>query len=232
MAKAAQLERQRAEAPSVLTRSVRESGMWVFGAIAVIMLLALFSYSPQDPGFSHTGVAGTTLNNLIGVVGAWFADFAFYLFGVASYLIPAMAFTTGWVLFHRSGEAKSATQFELALRIIGFLLALFTTCALATLHFAAGELRETSGGVLGQLVGYGMESALGLLGASLLLLAIWLASVSLFTGVSWLVVMDWIGKQILDWTEFARQRIVIARASSQQRETQQKRHEVLREKEK
>jgi S-DNA-T family DNA segregation ATPase FtsK/SpoIIIE len=230
VAKAAQLERQRTEAPSVLTRSVRESGMWVFGAIAVIMLLALFSYSPQDPGFSHTGVAGTTLNNLIGVVGAWFADFAFYLFGVASYLIPAMAFTTGWVLFHRSDEAKSATQFELALRIIGFLLALFTTCALATLHFAAGELRETSGGVLGQLVGYGMESALGLLGASLLLLAIWLASVSLFTGVSWLVVMDWIGKQILDWTEFARQRIVSARASSQQRETQQKRHEVLREK--
>ncbi len=127
MAKAAQIGRQPSEAPSALTRSVRESGMWVFGAIAIIMLLALFSYSPQDPGFSHTGVGGAKLTNLIGAVGAWFADFAFYLFGAASYLFPAMALTTGWVLCRHAAAAEPPPQFELVLRITGFILALFTT---------------------------------------------------------------------------------------------------------
>ena len=230
MAKAAQIGRQDSEAPSVFTRSVRESGMWVFGAVAIIMLLALFSYSPQDPGFSHTGAGDAKLNNLIGAVGAWFADFSFYLFGAASFLFPAMALTTGWVLCRHSDDSEPAPQFEMALRIFGFILALFTTCGLATLHFSPGDLRETSGGVLGQLVGYSVESALGLLGASLLLLALWLASVSLFTGLSWLMVMDWTGKQVLDLGERARQQFLALRASSQSRQTQQKRQEVLREK--
>jgi S-DNA-T family DNA segregation ATPase FtsK/SpoIIIE len=222
--------RQPSEAPSVLTRSVRESGMWVFGAIAIIMLLALFSYSPQDPGFSHTGVGAAKLNNLIGAAGAWFADFAFYLFGAASYLFPAMALTTGWALCRHSDTAEAPPQLELVLRITGFILALFTTCGLATLHFSPGDLRETSGGVLGQLVGYSVESALGLLGASLLLLALWLASVSLFTGLSWLLVMDWIGKQVLDIVERARQQFLVLRASSQSRQIQQKRQDIVREK--
>jgi S-DNA-T family DNA segregation ATPase FtsK/SpoIIIE len=84
----------------------------------------------------------------------------------------------------------------LAYRASGFVLTMATSSGLATLHFAAAEMKETAGGILGQLVGGGLEAALGLLGATVLLLVSWLASVSLATGVSWLGVMDRTGKLV------------------------------------
>ena len=79
-------------------------------------------------------------------------------------------------------------------RGIGFVLIIATSSGLATLHFHVAAMRETAGGILGQLVGHGLEYGLGLLGATVLMLVLWLASVSLATGVSWLAVMDHIGR--------------------------------------
>jgi S-DNA-T family DNA segregation ATPase FtsK/SpoIIIE len=47
------------------------------------------------------------------------------------------------------------------------------------------------------MLGEGLASAMSFLGATLLLLAVWLGSVSLFTGVSWLGAMDRIGTACL-----------------------------------
>ena len=175
MAKTAQLRRRGSaaadESASLVVRSMRESAMWVFGALAIIMLLALLSYSPQDPGFSHTGAGVGKLQNTIGATGAWFADFAFYLFGTPAFLFPPMALFTGWAVCAARDDVHPSSRSELLMRTGGFVVVVLTSCGLATLHFAAGELRESAGGVLGQLVGLGLESALGLLGATLLLLA-------------------------------------------------------------
>ena len=77
------------------------------------------------------------------------------------------------------------------------MLALATSSGLATLHFAAPELRETAGGVLGQSVGFSLVQVLGLLGATVLLLVLWLASVSLATGLSWVAIMDLTGRVVV-----------------------------------
>ena len=228
MAKAAQIRQQGTGANALVTRSVRESGMWVFGALAVILLLALASYSPADPGFSHTGTGAGKLQNLIGAAGAWFADFAFYLFGLPAYLFPAMLLLTGWILCINRSNTEPAERSVLVLRISGFVAAVVTSCGLSTLHFGAGQLRETAGGVLGQLVGYGLESALGLLGATLLLLALWLGAISLFTGMSWLSAMDWVGKQVLDAADRSRAALLAFQNHLQARQSQQKRHESVR----
>jgi S-DNA-T family DNA segregation ATPase FtsK/SpoIIIE len=176
---------------------VRESALWVFGALSLIMLIALMTYHPDDPGFSHTGSGSSTLHNQVGTAGAWFADIAFYLFGMPAYLFPAMMMVAGWMLFSARLSDEPLGRPLILSRIGGFLLALLTSCGLASLHFHDPSLRESAGGILGQLVGLGLESALGLLGATLLMLALWLASISLFTGVSWLNIMDWIGRRIL-----------------------------------
>ncbi|MCP4090625.1 MAG: cell division protein FtsK [Gammaproteobacteria bacterium] len=202
VAKAAQLGRQGSTASSAVTRSVRESALWVFGAIALILLLALLTYHPDDPGFSHTGTSATTLHNQIGLAGAWFADIAFYLSGMPAYLFPVITMAAGWMLFSARKTDEPLNRTVISLRTCGFLLALVTSCGLATLHFSTPELRETTGGVLGQMVGQGLKSGLGELGATLLMLSVWLAAISLFTGLSWLGAMDWIGKQIfrfIDW---------------------------------
>ncbi len=58
---------------------------------AVLLVLALVSYSPLDPSLNTaaTPPAGKPAHNWIGVVGALVADLALQLFGVAAFLLPA-----------------------------------------------------------------------------------------------------------------------------------------------
>ena len=74
---------------------------------------------------------------------------------------------------------------DYSLRIGGFVATLVTSCALATLHFSSNGFNESAGGVIGRIVGEWLESVMKLLGASTLLFVIWVASISLFLGISW-----------------------------------------------
>jgi S-DNA-T family DNA segregation ATPase FtsK/SpoIIIE len=185
------------------THVLREAALWVFGAWALIMLVALVTYSPLDPGFSHTGDGGP-VRNQIGTVGAWFADVSFSLFGVPAYLFPVMVGLAGWILFAARREPGPIDRRLLGMRLGGFAATLLTSCGLGTLHFSAPSLPQTAGGAFGELVGQGLAVALGSLGATLLLLAVWLAAVSLFTGLSWLAVMDHTGRLVLAGFDYAR----------------------------
>ncbi len=131
----------------------------------------------------------------MGPAGAWFADIAYLLFGRPAYLFPALVLLIGIWAFR--GERERVSYSALLWRSTGAILTLAASCGLATLHFVAADLRETAGGILGQLVGAGTEQVLGLLGATVLLLVAWLAAASLATGVSWLAVMDKIGRGVL-----------------------------------
>ncbi|HVN42079.1 MAG TPA: DNA translocase FtsK 4TM domain-containing protein, partial [Steroidobacteraceae bacterium] len=115
---------------------------------------------------------------------------------------------------------------------VGFVLAMVSSCGLATLHFASGSLPDTAGGLLGTLAGDKLALALSFLGATLLLLAVWLASVSLFTGVSWLEVMDRIGSWVLTAIAWTKERLSAARDAKVGREVKQARQEVVREEQK
>ncbi|MBL8202318.1 MAG: DNA translocase FtsK 4TM domain-containing protein [Chromatiales bacterium] len=225
MARAIGIESRGLAAP--LTYAVREAALWVLGAIALIMLVALLSYSPQDPGFSHTG-DGTPVRNQIGAIGAWFSDIAFSLFGGPALLFPAMMLLAGWILFtHRSTPGPVDRQI-LFTRLSGFALTLVTSCALATLHFGAHGLPQTAGGAFGELVGNGLAAGLGSLGATLLLLASWLAGVSLFTGLSWLAVMDKVGHYILQGVDRGRDLFTSFQSRTAARRFQEERQEVVR----
>jgi S-DNA-T family DNA segregation ATPase FtsK/SpoIIIE len=133
----------------------------------------------------------------MGPAGAWFADLAYLLFGRPAYLFPALVLLTGVVAFRGQTDKDRMTHSAIAWRAAGAVLTLAASCGLATLHFGAPDLRESAGGILGQVIGVGTEQMLGLLGATVLLLVIWLAAVSLATGVSWLAVMDKLGKGVL-----------------------------------
>jgi S-DNA-T family DNA segregation ATPase FtsK/SpoIIIE len=163
--------------------------------LALYLLLALSSYSPDDPGWSHTGRSVSVVNQG-GVVGAWLADVLFYLCGYMAYLFPVMVAYAGWMLT-RNGDGKAGTKgekldgFHLSARGIGFVVTLAAGCGLATLHYQAGSsLPLDAGGVLGAVIGNNLQAMLSTLGATLLLLALFLSGFSLFTGVSWLTIMD------------------------------------------
>lgn len=222
-----------AAAPHTIAHAVRESALWVFGALAIIMLVALLTYDPRDPGFSRTG-DGSEVHNQIGAAGAWFADASYSLFGAPAYLFPAMMLLAGWLIFSARSSPEPLDQALLGTRFAGFMLTLATSCGLATLHFSEAGLPQSAGGAFGQLVGGSLGNILGTVGGTLLLLALWLAAVSLFTGVSWLMVMDTVGRSVLggleDLQTLARtlqERLQARRAQEQRQETVQARREQV-----
>ena len=214
-----------------ISRGLRESALWVFGALALILLVALSTYDAADPSYSSTGQSGLVVN-LIGPFGAWISDFFFVLFGGPAFLFPLMLGYAGWTLFQDRRNQDPIDRRTSALRATGFVLALASSCGLATLHFDPGSLPNTAGGQVGALVGVGLAGSMSLLGATLLLLAVWLASVSLCTGVSWLAVMDRIGAAVLGGISWVRDRMATARDQKVGREVKQARAEVVREEQK
>ncbi len=176
-------------------RALREGALWVFGMLAIIFLVSLISYSTADPGFR--AASGESVDNAIGPAGAWLADFFLLLFGRPAFLFPVMLAYAGFLLYQARDDAALLDQSTLWFRGLGFLVTLATSCGLASLHFSSAGLPHTGGGILGDAIGQSLSGLLSFLGATLLLLAVWLAGVSLFLGISWIAVMDRVGRLTL-----------------------------------
>ena len=224
--------KQKSALSAAVARSLREGTLWVLAALALILLLALFSYHAQDPGFADTGEPGQAVRNWIGPVGAWLGGFFLFLFGRPAYLFPLMLAYAGWLVHKEQALPDARSRINTLLRAAGFALTLTTSCGLATLHWNGSALPNTAGGVLGQLAGQGAAHGLSFLGATLLLLGLWLAGVALFLGVSWFEVMDKLGAWVLTAIEWTRARIVQRRELASGQLRKQARQEVVREEQK
>jgi len=178
-------------------RGLREGALIVFGAIAIYLFASLISYDAADPGWSHSDTSGG-VRNAGGVAGAWFADSFLYLFGYLSFLFPVMVAYSGWLLFKGRDDAISFDVRTSVLRGIGFILLLCTGTGLASLHFAeASQLPLDTGGILGDVIGHGVVGIFSFLGGTLLLVALFLTGVTMFTNLSWFVLMDETGRLTL-----------------------------------
>ena len=177
-------------------RSLKESYLWLSGAIAIILFIALSTYVIDDPGVSYVG-NDSQVQNAVGKVGALVSDLLFNLFGVSSYLFVAIILYSGWSAYKDLKSQNLFDQGDLFMRIAGFVLMLTTSCALSTLHFSGEGYRESAGGILGQVVGINLVLSMKILGATTLLFFTWLASISLFLNISWLKVIDEIGRYAL-----------------------------------
>ncbi|HEX7416896.1 MAG TPA: DNA translocase FtsK 4TM domain-containing protein [Steroidobacteraceae bacterium] len=201
-----------------VARGLRESVLIALAVLAVLLLLALATYSPNDPGFSFTGES-TTVHNRIGPVGAWLADALFFLFGRPAYLFPVMLAIACSVRYRQERARREPTSgANAAVRIAGFLLMLISSCGLATLHFSAHALRQSAGGVVGSLIAQSLAAGLYFLGATLLMLAVWAAGVQLAFGVSWLTIMDRIGHATWSGIGWLRGRLALSRDVAEGRE--------------
>jgi DNA segregation ATPase FtsK/SpoIIIE, S-DNA-T family len=208
-----------------VARGLRESAIIALGVIALVMFVALATYSPRDRGFSST-TDSAEVHNRIGPVGAWLADMFFFLFGRPAFLFPVMLGAACWVLFRR-GQTESS-RMNTAVRIGGFVLVLVASCGLTTLHWVAGSMPQTAGGVVGSAVGGGLEHGLGFLGATLLMIAAWMAGLSIAFHVSWFTVMDRVGAAVWDGISWLRSRSSVAKEVAVGRERKQARKEAAK----
>lgn len=168
-----------------------EGGLIICCMLATYVLLALSSFHSSDPGWSQSHFEGEILN-LTGAVGAWCADVLFYFFGYTAYLIPIIMALTGWFLFKRTHKLLEIDYFSVGLRLIGFLLMVFSLAALASMN--ANDIYEFSaGGVSGDIIRDAMLPYFNKLGTTLLLLCFVGAGFTLLTGISWLTIVDLTG---------------------------------------
>jgi S-DNA-T family DNA segregation ATPase FtsK/SpoIIIE len=187
-------------------RGLREGSLLVLGAIGVYLLLCLITYRISDPGWSHSASQPGNINNAGGIAGALFADVFLYLFGLMAYLFPIMVVYSGLLLFQGRNLTGGFNTKQFALRAVGFLLTLGAGAGLATMHVQQPGLALplNPGGILGDLTGNGLVSMFSFLGATLFLLALFLAGVTLFTGLSWFWLMDVTGKYTLNLLNLSR----------------------------
>ncbi|MGH8119520.1 MAG: DNA translocase FtsK 4TM domain-containing protein, partial [Gammaproteobacteria bacterium] len=178
---------------SQLSRNVKEVSMIAMVAVAVYLLIALYSYHPDDPGWSHAASVDT-IRNLAGEAGAWIADILLFLFGYLGYLFPFVFAFVGWRLFRSRREPETLNYLRYCIRATGLLLIFIGGCGLARLHFLAGVALpyevHGAGGILGDVIGAAFKPALGLTGSTLILLTLFVTGFTLFTGFSWLSLVD------------------------------------------
>ena len=180
--------------PEPVVRGLREAGLLLVGVVGVVLFIALFTYDNGDPCWSHSGVREQARNSA-GIVGAWFADIFFYLFGYMAYLVPFMVGYSALLVYRGFRSVEGFKPAVLGLSWFGFIVAICTGTALAVLHhpIAPGMLPLNSGGILGEVVANGAVGVFNFLGATLFLLALFLTGITLFTNLSWLWLMDWTG---------------------------------------
>ena len=214
-----------------LNKRLKEGGFLLLLAISVFFLMALLSYSPEDPSWGYVGPRDHA-QNAGGPTGAWFASVLFSLVGVMAYLFPLMICWAGWMMFRERNEQTPHLHLTIA-RWVGFFLTLFGATAIATLHVKrGGSLPEGPGGILGQLMSDLTVAALSPAGASLLMLAALLIGFTLFTGVSWLAVMDAVGGFTLNAFRQALDLLNGFGERRQARQMKQERQQVLKKEKK
>ncbi|MBT8102565.1 MAG: DNA translocase FtsK 4TM domain-containing protein [Gammaproteobacteria bacterium] len=193
MARVSKAKQPETRLSSQVHRALREGALYVFGALALIIWYALFTYDPADPSWSQA-TTDTTVNNGIGLFGAQIAGLLFSFFGRPAYLFTVMIFYLGWMLYREQKTQIELTGLDFGLRFAGFVATLVTSCALSSLHFAPAGFPNSAGGIIGASIGKLLVDVMKLLGASTLLFCLWVAAISLFLGISWIDVMDRIGQ--------------------------------------
>ena len=133
-------------------------------AVALFMVLALATYSPQDPGW-RMSVTSASYANLGGAVGAYLSDILFSLVGYVAYLLPiTLAIRMAQRIWHPGlhyGWAGWLWRFS------GFLLVILSSCVLVGTFDASFELPAGSAGALGQNLSPYLAGQLGIAGATL-----------------------------------------------------------------
>lgn len=187
------------QAVNLLAIRLKEGGFILLIALAVFLFISLWSFSPDDPGWT-TARDVNEIQNASGRAGAWFASRFLHLFGYLAFLFPFMVIYAGYLLFRERKNTLPNSMVFWTFRLFGLIFTLLLGAAISALHFAEPQMENAylAGGIFGQLAADLLVAWFNPVGATLLMLAAFFASMTLFTGISWFQLMDWVGKLTLD----------------------------------
>ena len=185
------------EVDNVVQRLSKEGPLIAYFLVAIFILIALVSYSPNDPAFMTTG-SSSVVSNAVGVSGAMVADILLHLMGYLAYGFPAFL---AYKIVESLRDKTESPEFSWALfgfKSLGLILLVVSACGLATLHFEVAEdASYMAGGMLGALVVDFSRPVLAILGTTLVLFATFLFGLTITAAISWLDFIDRVGAATL-----------------------------------
>ncbi|HRP23256.1 MAG TPA: DNA translocase FtsK 4TM domain-containing protein [Thauera sp.] len=180
--------------PEKISLLLQEARWLILGVMSLYVGLILIGYSEADPGWSHASEVAR-VSNPGGRFGAWLADLLLYLFGLSSWWwVVFLGYSLLWG-FRRLKNKLELDRRSFIFVMIGFFVVLLTSSALEFLRFhshgAAVPLEP--GGLVGMELGQLTQRYFGFTGGTLMLLTLLACGLSLFTGVSWLAIVERVG---------------------------------------
>jgi S-DNA-T family DNA segregation ATPase FtsK/SpoIIIE len=180
--------------PPKIASLLRESWWLTLLALALYLLLVLYTYHKTDPGWSHS-VNAVTVRNAGGVAGAYIADLMLAVFGLSAYWWVSFCGALVWLGFRRIENVPETDRRSYAVAVTGFVIMLISSSGLEALRLYSlkAAMPFSPGGMLGGGVSDILSKTVGFTGGTLILLTAFAAGLSLFTGVSWLTVIERLG---------------------------------------
>lgn len=210
----------------------------VLGLVALVFwLMALASYSIDDPAFSTSG-SGAAVRNWGGRFGAWLADGSLFLFGLSVWWCLAAgvrAWLSTLARWMRAGHEApdqptgfSHTQLAFWLGL-AVLLCASTALEWSRLYRFEGQSRlpDHAGGALGYLIGPLAVKWLGFTGSGLVCISLVVLGAALVFRFSWSHVAERVGATIVGFIESRREKREIAQDLAFGQQAAREREETL-----
>jgi DNA segregation ATPase FtsK/SpoIIIE, S-DNA-T family len=186
-------------APAIEVPRWRQQLALVGGAVAwLLFVLAMATHHPSDPAFTTSGT-GEALHNKAGLLGAWIADLAYFLFGFSAWWLVPVGFRAWLSALARRlrGEPLQRPPWSRSIFWGGLALLLAASAALEWTRLYRWEtlLPGHSGGVLGWSLGGLSMRWLGFAGSGVFWIAVLVIGMSLALRFSWTHLADVIGER-------------------------------------
>lgn len=182
-----------------------KEALWLFfAAIGLYLVLILASYYHDDPSWTHSASENAVIHNAGGAVGAWISDMMLYMFGFSAWWFAVFAFYAIWLVYLRLDVVAQGRKPLLFLNFFGFGMLLLSSSCLEYGHLIhlPATLPQDAGGVIGNIFDTMIRDSLGFIGSTLVLLFAMAAGFSLFTGWSWILIVEKFGSALIGTYQF------------------------------
>ena len=182
----------------------KEAWWLFFAAIGIYLVLILASYYHDDPSWTHSASENAIVHNAGGTLGALLSDMLLYIFGFSAWWFAVFAFYAIWLVYLRLDVVAQGRKPLLFLNFFGFGLLLLSSSCLEYGHVVhiPATLPQDAGGVIGNIFDTILRDALGFVGSTLVLLFAMAAGFSLFTGWSWILIVEKLGSGLIGSYQF------------------------------